>query len=205
MPSSALSAATLCVLLSSAAALCSLKKDVVVAVYAATGAGGVGDNSAVWTRSFFDWFSAPNPSLVVDYVTEPRDISNYYTDGCQLATGFPDLALWVQPGGSADNYSSSLGPGGRDNVLDFAASKQGHVYATCAGFYWSAGSYYWFDEFFGEACVVAPADPSALRSEPNPLPRYPNRIAAAGCLIGGQQWRDRLSRLQSTQTTRPSN
>jgi hypothetical protein len=135
----------------SASALCSLRKDVVFAVYAAIGSGGVGENSAAWTRAFFLWFSAPNSGLVVDYVTNPKDVANYYTDGCQLATGFPNLLLWVQPGGSADNYSTSLGPGGRDNILDFAASKNGHVLATCAGFYYSVGSYWWFDQFFPEA------------------------------------------------------
>lgn len=132
-------------------AICHLKKDAVVAVYAATGEGGVGTNSAVWTNAFFSWFAAPNKALIVDYVTDPREISNYYTDGCQLATGFPDLILWVQPGGSADNYSSSLGPGGRDNILDFAASANGHVMGTCAGFYYSAGTYWWYDEFYPEA------------------------------------------------------
>ena len=132
-------------------ALCSLKKDTVVAVYSAKDWGGVGDNSAAWTEAFFSWFAAPNPSLIVDYITEPKDISNYYSDGCQLATAFPDLKLWVQPGGSADNMSQSLGPGGRDNLLDFAASEKGHYMGTCAGFYYAAGSYWWFSEFFPEA------------------------------------------------------
>jgi hypothetical protein len=132
-------------------ALCHLKKDAVVAVYAATDAGGVGTNSAVWTKAFFTWFSAPNPTLIVDFIVDPLEISDYYTTGCQLATGFPDLALWVQPGGSADNYSTSLGPGGRDNILDFAASPNGHLMGTCAGFYYMSGSYWWFDSFFPEA------------------------------------------------------
>jgi hypothetical protein len=132
-------------------ATCSLKRDTVIAVYAATGAGGVGDNSARWTKEFFDWFSSANSQMIVDYVVDASEISSYYTDGCQLATGFSDLILWVQPGGSADNFSSSLGPGGRDNILDFAARPQGHYMGTCAGFYYAAGTYVWFDKFYPEA------------------------------------------------------
>lgn len=157
-------------------ALCSLKNDTTVAVYAATGSGGVGENSAAWTRAFFSWFSAPNAGLVVDYVTDPKDIANYYTDGCQLATAFPSLLLWVQPGGSADNYSSSLGPDGRDNILDFAASKNGHVMGTCAGFFYSAGTYWWFDNFYPEAwmphwfpTVEGPLSPIAVYPDYAPV------------------------------------
>jgi hypothetical protein len=163
-------------LLVSASALCSLRKDAVVAVYAATGAGGVGDNSANWTRSFFSWFAAPNPELIVDFVENPKDVANYYTDGCQLATAFPNLLLWVQPGGSADNFSASLGPGGRDNLLDFAASKNGHIMATCAGFYYSAGTYWWFDAFYPEAwmphwwpTVEGPLSPIAVYPDYAPV------------------------------------
>lgn len=156
--------------------LCSLEKDTTVAVYAATGSGGVGENSAAWTRAFFSWFSAPNAGLVVDYVTDPKDIADYYTDGCQLATAFPSLLLWVQPGGSADNYSSSLGPDGRDNILDFAASKNGHVMGTCAGFFYSAGTYWWFDNFYPEAwmphwfpTVEGPLSPIAVYPDYAPV------------------------------------
>lgn len=138
-------------LVPNALALCSLKKDVVVAVYAEEGWGGAGTNSVAWTKAFFSWWSSPNPTLIVDFVTNAKDIANYYTDGCQLATGFPNLKLWVQPGGSADNFSTSLGPGGRDNLLDFAASANGHYMGTCAGMYFAAGTYWWFDSFYPEA------------------------------------------------------
>jgi hypothetical protein len=48
--------------------------------------------------------------------------------------------LWVQPGGSSDNQTLALGPGGRDNILNFAAKNGRSVYATCAGYYYSAGA-----------------------------------------------------------------
>ena len=130
---------------------CTLRDDAVVAVYANTGAGGAGDNSVAWTRAFFSWFAAPNPALVVDFVTDAAEIAAYPAGGGCALTSFRDLALWVQPGGSADNFSASLGPGGRDNILDFAASAQGHYMGTCAGFYYAAGTYWWYDAFYPEA------------------------------------------------------
>ena len=128
-------------------AKCSLSSDVDVVVYSATGEGGVGDNSDRWTRMFFSWLSNANSGLKVEFVVDPREISAYYTDGCKLRD-FTSLKLWVSPGGSADNQTASLGPGGRDNILDFADTPQGHIMATCAGFYYMAGSYWWYNEFF---------------------------------------------------------
>lgn len=138
-------------LLSAAAAgvvvesLCSLRKDAVIAVYADVASGGVGPDSDTWTRAFFSWWSAANANdLVVDYITRSADLGNYYTDGCQLSSGFPALRLYVQPGGDASNASSALGPGGRDNILDFAASSRTRAYmGTCAGFYYAAGTWWW--------------------------------------------------------------
>jgi hypothetical protein len=136
-------------------ARCSIQADTDVVVYSATGAGGVGEFSDKWTRSFFGWWSAANPGggLNVDFITDSTEISLYYSNGCQLsdAASYPRLKLWVQPGGSADNQSTSLGPGGRDNILNFAASANGHYMGTCAGWYYAAGSYWWFNDFFPEA------------------------------------------------------
>jgi hypothetical protein len=80
--------------------------------------------------------------------------------------------LWVQPGGSSDNQTLALGPMGRDNILNFAARDGASVYATCAGYYYSAGaeprrrcsrllisstlagSYWWFDKFYPSAWMM---------------------------------------------------
>lgn len=131
----------------SSSAACSLTSSVNIAVYASEDAGGAGSNSVAWTRSFFTWLQGANPGLDVQYITNASEIADYYTTGCSLRA-FKSLHLWVQPGGSADNQSLSLGPGGRDNILDFADSAQGHVLATCAGFYLLAGSYWWYGDFF---------------------------------------------------------
>ena len=82
--------------------------------------------------------------------------------------------MWVQPGGSSDNQTLALGPRGRDNILNFAARSGASVYATCAGYYYSAGaeprrrcrcfamtisstlagSYWWFDKFYPSAWMM---------------------------------------------------
>ena len=118
-----------------AGAACSLRADTDVVVYAATNAGGVGEFSDKWTRAFFGWWAAANTdSLHAVFVADPAELSGV-AGGCVLAdeVRHPKLRLYVQPGGSADNQSTSLGPGGRDNILNFAASRNGHVMGTCAG------------------------------------------------------------------------
>lgn len=124
---------------------CPIKRSTVIAVYRDQ-AGGVGDHSAKWTTAFFDWLSAANSGLDVAYVDVAADLF-----GCSALATYDNLVLWVQPGGEADNQSVALGPTGRDMILDFAASPQGHIYATCAGWYYSVGSYWWYSEFFGRA------------------------------------------------------
>lgn len=132
---------------------CSLQADTDVVVYAATEWGGVGEYSDKWTRAFFAWWQTANADLDVVFITDPAELSAYYTDGCALADGqrYPELKLYVQPGGSADNQTASLGIGGRDNILDFAASTNGHYMGTCAGWYYAAGTWWWFNEFYPEA------------------------------------------------------
>ena len=137
---------SLCLLLAVVArpalAACRLSPDADVVVYVGA---GVGPYSQTWTRAFFAWLSAANPDLVVSYA-EADDLNSYY-DGsaCVLADGdaFPNLRLYVQPGGAADNQSAALGPAGRDNLLDFAATDRGHYLGTCAGQFFAAGAYWW--------------------------------------------------------------
>ena len=205
-----LRALALCALAAAAAARCSLPADTTVAVYADSGAG---ENSVAWTRAFFSWLAAANPALKVGYVADAREIAAYPApDACALAR-LPSLKLWVQPGGSADNQSTALGPGGRDNILDFADSARGHVLATCAGFYLFAGSYWWFDQFYplawaphffptGEGAAVGRAlslhpltaprpflallqsRAPSLRSPPTPPTSPPRSTTAAPCSTG---------------------
>ena len=130
----------------SARAACPITDATVVAAYVDTD-GGVGTHSAAWTKRFFAWWApgggAPD---AVAFFDRAADLA-----GCRALATYDGLLLWVQPGGEADNQSTALGPAGRDNILDFAASAHGHIYATCAGWYYSAGTYWWFGDFFPRA------------------------------------------------------
>lgn len=145
---------TLAGALAGARAACEISDLATVVVYADT-AGGVGPNSASWTRQFFDWFAAANaagaPPLRVSYVTRAASLAAPGPGACAALTAFPRLVLYVQPGGATDEQVVALGPGGRDNILDFAASPAGHVMGTCAGFYFFAGSYFWKGGFYARA------------------------------------------------------
>ena len=136
-------AVALCIALSDSA--CSIARDANIAVFADRDAG-VGEFSSRWTRAFFAWLETANADLVVSYVERAEEINTLFPGGCILsdAAALPSLRLWVQPGGSADNQSAMLGPGGRDNLLNFAAAKgRGHYMGTCAGSYFAAGTYWW--------------------------------------------------------------
>ena len=130
-----------------AGAGCRLRADASVVVYADE-SGGVGPFSHAWTRAFFAWWAAPaaNAGLVADFALA-ADLNPAYPGACTLAA-LPALRLYVQPGGAAANQSAALGPGGRDNLLDFAAGGGAYM-GTCAGAYYAAGSYWWAEA--GEA------------------------------------------------------
>ena len=134
---------------------CSIAKDSSVVVLADVQGGGIGEFSDKWTRAFFSWWSAAQPdgSLVASFVSDATELRTF---ACVLSDTreFPELVLYVQPGGSADNASISLGTGGRDNILDFASSANGHVMGTCAGFYYMAGTYWWKNDFYPEAWMT---------------------------------------------------
>jgi hypothetical protein len=126
-----------------AAAACPLTDATVVAAYVDVN-GGVGPHSAVWTKAFYAWWALPEGAVA--FFESAGDLA-----ACRPLASYSGLLLWTQPGGEADNQSVALGPTGRDNILDFAASDHGHIYATCAGWYFSAGTYWWYGGFYPRA------------------------------------------------------
>ena len=147
LPLALRAAAAALALAATASAMCPITKKTIIAVYADED-GGVGSHSAMWTKSFFSWWTPGGAGAAdaVAYVEHASDLAD-----CRALASYDNLLLWVQPGGSADNQSLALGTSGRDNILDFAASSHGHIYATCAGFYYAAGTYWWYGEFVGAA------------------------------------------------------
>ncbi len=108
---------------------CPIQPTTTIAIYADTN-GGAGHNSVAWTARFFTWWASVNPPNALEYalIDTAASIADPVT-GCDLLA-FPLLRLWVQPGGSSDNQTLALGPGGRDNILNFPAKNGKRVYAT---------------------------------------------------------------------------
>jgi len=55
----------------------------------------------------------------------------------------PNIKLYIQPGGDAYEQQHNLGPEGRKNILDYLDNHNGLYLGICAGFFYSAASYYW--------------------------------------------------------------
>ena len=184
MRPASLALGALACLFSTAHAACAISRTAVIAVYADT-AGGVSNNSAVWTRAFFTWLVSGNPGLEVAYITDATQISS--PGGCNLSS-LPALKLWVQPGGDALNQSVALGSSGRDNLVAYVGLPGRSVLATSAGWYFSSGDYWMGPEWYPHntmprwwpagawwgrgACRLLVWPCSALRS---PIPLYPPR------------------------------
>lgn len=85
-----------------ASAPCPLRPSTRIAVYADE-SGGVGPGSHAWTHAFWTWWSAANSDLNWVELTEATQVAT----GCVLAD-YPELLLYVQPGGDAFNQSQAL-------------------------------------------------------------------------------------------------
>lgn len=115
---------------------CPINSSTNVVVYGQTGNGGVGRVSVSWMTHFFNWWKSQDPT--VDYtILSADDVKS----NCQLA-GYPNLKLYVQPGGVAYDQQNTLGQAGKDNILAFINSGKAY-YGVCAGFYYAATDYYW--------------------------------------------------------------
>jgi hypothetical protein len=123
------------------AGACPINSSTDIAVYGQTGTGGVGDLSRSWMVHFFDWWKAQDAS--VDYaILDAADVKS----DCVL-TSYPNLKLYVEPGGDAYKQQKALGAAGKSNILGFIDSGKAYL-GTCAGFYYAAGDYYWQGSYY---------------------------------------------------------
>ena len=120
---------------------CPIQSDTSVVIYGDTGNGGVGTPSKSWQTHFFDWWHSYDPN--VKYVFLDR---NDVKSDCDLSR-FPNVKLYVQPGGDAYYQQNALGSQGKANILNFINSGKG-FFGTCAGFYYVAGDYYWQGKYY---------------------------------------------------------
>jgi len=121
---------------------CPIKSDTDIVVYGDTGFGGVGTLSKSWISHFLDWWKIQDPTLSYVFV-DKTDVAS----DCDLSN-YPNVKLYIQPGGNAYYQQRSLGSAGKANILDFLDRDGGAYLGICAGFYYAANDYYWQGSYY---------------------------------------------------------
>lgn len=130
----AAAAAVCCALRGAAGQVCPIDDDTTVVYYAGIGAAA---NCQRWERNFFDWWAAAEPRVKVQRLTAVN-----VKRGCTL-TDYPNLRLYVQPGGNAYDQQRGIEASGKQNIKDFISSRGGAYLGTCAGWFYTASGYWW--------------------------------------------------------------
>jgi len=126
---------------------CSIQEDTNIVFYGETGRGGVGAPSRSWMIHFLDWWQGEDPN--VQYV----ELDSGEVKGeCDL-TGFPNLKLYIQPGGDAYLQQKKLGQNGKDNIINFL-NGGGAYFGACAGWYYAATDYYWEGDYYSHPYLL---------------------------------------------------
>lgn len=131
----------------SMAATCPINSSTNIVFYGQTGTGGVGAPSKSWMIHFFDWWETQDSSI--NYLS--LTAANIKAD-CDLSS-YPNLKLYVQPGGDAYLQQKALGSAGKNNILGFI-DNNGSYLGTCAGWYYAANDYYWQGSFYNHANLL---------------------------------------------------
>jgi hypothetical protein len=109
--------------------------------------GGVDPLSFGWITNFFDWWHIYDPAVRVVFLN-----STNLTSDCNLSN-YPNVLLYVQPGGNAYDQQSALGSAGKTNILTFL-DKGGAYVGICAGWYYAAKDYYWEGQYYNWAYLL---------------------------------------------------
>jgi hypothetical protein len=121
---------------------CPIAPDTDFAVYGQTFKGGVGTSSRSWMAHFFDWWKAQDPNVHYLFLTASQ------AQACTNMRGnYPNLKMWVQPGGNAYDQQSALGASGKANINGFIVN-QGAYLGVCAGAYYAARDYWWEGKYY---------------------------------------------------------
>ncbi|MFC1682013.1 hypothetical protein ACFL0X_00135 [Nanoarchaeota archaeon] len=120
---------------------CPIEENTNVVFYGQTGFGGVGDLSRSWVIHFFDWWEQQDPSI--NYVELDSD---HVQGDCDLIS-YSNLKMYIQPGGNAYYQQNTLDAEGKSALLDYINSGKGFL-GICAGFFYTAGDYWWQNEFY---------------------------------------------------------
>lgn len=120
---------------------CPITPETNIVVYADTSFGGVTTLTKSWTTHFMNWWETQDPSI--NYVL--LSASNVKSD-CNLAN-YPNVKIYIQPGGNGYYQQKVLGTLGKNNILNFI-NRNGSYIGVCAGFYYAATDYYWQGSYY---------------------------------------------------------
>jgi hypothetical protein len=126
---------------------CPIQPDTRIVIYGGINSGqawplgGVSVVTYGWIKHFFDWWESYDPAVKFVFLNS----TNLNSD-CRLSD-YPNVRLYVQPGGDGYYQQLSLGVTGKSNILDFL-DKDGAYLGICAGWYYAAKGYFWAGAFY---------------------------------------------------------
>jgi len=142
------------------------------AIYGQTSEGGVATSSRRWMAHFFDWWKAQDPA--VEYLF----LSAAEAQACtNLKSTYPNLRMWVQPGGNAYDQQGTLGATGKANINSFI-DKGGAYLGVCAGAYYAAPDYWWEGEHYAHPHLLG-AYPRAMEGAISNIAPWPGYAMTA--------------------------
>lgn len=119
---------------------CQITEDTNIVFYGDNRFSAVGDLSESWIVHFLEWWKSHDSSI--NYVE--LDTTDVQSE-CDLTAD--NIKVYIQPGGNAYYQQNYLGPEGKQKLIDYINSGKGYV-GICAGFYYTAGDYWWQDEYY---------------------------------------------------------
>src|SRR3989344_2863049 len=121
---------------------CPIQSNTNVVIYGETGFGGVGDLSKSWIGKFMSWWKTQDSNI--NYVF--LDATDIKTD-CPLKN-YPQVKLYIQPGGNAYYQQNKLDVAGKNNILDYIDNRNGSYLGICAGFFYASNDYWWQGDYY---------------------------------------------------------
>jgi glutamine amidotransferase-like uncharacterized protein len=122
---------------------CPIKGSTDFVYYSGSGATSV---SQSWMVHFLDWWKAQDSTI--DYM----DLSAAEIAACDLSS-YPELDMYIQPGGDAYLAQKWIGASGKARINDFL-DNGGSYFGACAGWYFAAGDYVWQDNYYEHANLL---------------------------------------------------
>jgi len=107
---------------------------------------GASTLSQSWMNHFLTWWKQQDST--VDF----QGLSAAQISACTLQN-YPELDMYIQPGGDAYLQQKSIGTTGKAKINSFI-NNGGSYFGVCAGWYFASPSYYWQDSFYNHANLL---------------------------------------------------